>query len=315
VRIEKKVPMNNARRSVGKSSVVRLTDKKDSVNRAMIYAHWDEQGLVDDHVLYSLEKYRPWVSNLVFVSTNYKRKCRGLEQLCDRVLTRENTGFDFASWKAGLGVIDVSKYQEVVFSNSSIYGPFQPMESVFARTKETSADLWGMTISEEHKERHLQTYFFAMKKRVLLSKVAKNFWNDVGPFKKKREVIELFEMRLLKEFEREGFRVSAFFDGSKCLQIPWKEKIHHLVRHPKRIRQSLAYLKACRHKPYNPTHLQWRQCLDSGAPFLKIDLLRENPNQLRRSSILRWIRENTKYPLDLIERHLSRLNRVNSFFV
>lgn len=309
--IEKKAPMNNARRSVGKSSVVRPADKKDSVNRAMIYAHWDEQGLVDDHVLYSLEKYRPWVSNLVFVSTNYKRKCRQLEQLCDKILARENTGFDFASWKAGLGVIDVSKYQEVVFSNSSIYGPFQPMESVFARTKETSADLWGMTISEEHKERHLQTYFFAMKKRVLLSEAAKRFWDDVGPFQEQRDVIELFEMRLLKELELERFRVSAFFDGAKSLKIPWREKLVNLLRHPKKIRQSRAYLKACRYMPYNPTHLQWRQCVDAGVPFLKVDLLRDNPNHLRLGPIFRWIQKNTKYPLDLMKRNLSRIKRTN----
>jgi len=279
------------------------------MKRALIYAHWDIHGLVDDHVLYSLEQYRPWVSMLVFVSSNYKRRCRKLEKICDKVISRKNEGWDYGSWKAGLAILKLGQYEEVIFTNDSVYGPFQPLKNLFTQTKIVSKDIWGITISMEHHVRHLQSYFFAMKKRVLLSPVGKNFWGDVAAVKNQRELIERFEMRNLKEFEGEGFQAAALFDGSKNPELPWSEKLANLLRGPKRFGQSRTYLKACGFKPYNPTHLQWRQCVEAGVPFLKVDLFRDNPNHLRLGPVRRWIAANTDYPADLIHRHLSRLRR------
>jgi lipopolysaccharide biosynthesis protein len=288
--------------------IVQRACTDNSVDRAMIFAHWDPNGLVDDHVLYALERYRPWVSTLVFVSTNYQRKCRPLEKLCDKVIVRENTGFDLVSWKVGLEAIDADQYDEVVFTNDSIYGPLKPLDSVFLRGDVTAADLWGMTISEEH-ERHLQSYFFAMKRRALLSEIGKDLWTDVSPEKRQRDLVEMYEMQFLKEFERGGFRVRALFDGADAPDMPWSEKAANFLRWPPRVGLLRKHMRCLKHWPYNPTHLQWRQCMEAGVPFLKVDLFRDNPNHLRLGRVRRWIAENTDYPVDLIRRHQSRLRR------
>jgi rhamnosyltransferase len=282
---------------------------KDEVCRAMIFAHWDRNGLVDDHVLYSLEKYRPWVSTLIFVSSNLTRTSRPLERICDVVVRRQNKGYDYGSWKKGLGLLKIPAYHEVVFTNDSIYGPLQPMQNVFLRKEVTAGDVWGMTTSHEHNQRHLQSYFFAMKRKVLLSEYGKSFWRDVGGGINQRCVVEQFEMPFLKELEQEGFKVRTFFDAGRALEIPWREKVVNLMRGPKKFRSVRRYLDACRHKPYNPTHLQWRQCVDAGVPFIKADLFRDNPNHLRIGPVRRWIAANTDYPVDLIRHHQSRLAR------
>lgn len=288
--------------------IVQEACTNDFADRAMIFAHWDPNGLIDDHVLYALERYRPWVSTLVFVSTNYRRKCRALEQLCDRVIARENVGFDLFSWKVGLEAIEVERFDEIIFTNDSIYGPLKPLDSVFRRGEVTTGDLWGMTISEEC-ERHLQSYFFAMKRRAVLSDTGKDLWTDISPEKKQRDLIEMYEMRILKDFEREGFRVRAIFDGANASELPWSEKAANLLRWPPRIGLIRKHMRCLKHRPYNPTHLQWRQCVEAGVPFLKVDLFRDNPNHIRLGRVRRWVSENTEYPLELIRRHQSRLRR------
>ena len=82
--------------------ITRPKSEPGAVSRAMVFAHWDPHGLIDDHVLHAIRGYRPWVSKLVFVTTNYTRRCRELESLCDTVITRSNEGFDILSWKVGL---------------------------------------------------------------------------------------------------------------------------------------------------------------------------------------------------------------------
>lgn len=281
---------------------------RDAVSRAMIFAHWDPNGLIDDHVLYAIEQYRPWVSTLVFVTTHYHRRCRTLESLCDKVISRKNEGFDLLSWRVGLESIDVAEFDEVVFTNDSIYGPLQPMSHVFLKQHVTGGDIWGMTISEEH-DRHLQSYFFAMKRDVLLSDMGRDLWSGVMPTKRQRDLIEVYEMRILKEFEREGYSVRAIFDGADVPALPIAEKAANILRWPPRLGAVRRHLECLKHRPYNPTHLQWRQCVDSGVPFLKVDLFRDNPNHIRLNRILRWVREHTAYPVELIERHQSRLKR------
>jgi len=292
----------------GADMITQRSCTTDGINRAMVFAHWDPNGLVDDHVVYAIEKYRPWVSTLVFVTTNYQRRCRKIESLCDKVITRANEGFDLLSWRVGLESIEVDDYDEVVFTNDSIYGPLHPLADVFGRQQVTGGDIWGMTISEEH-ERHLQSYFFAMKRDVLLSDVGRDLWNGIVPMRRQRDVIEVYEMRILKEFEREGYSVRAIFDGADVPTLPLRDKVANIFRWPPRLRRMRRHLRCLKHGPYNPTHLQWRQCVELGVPFLKVDLFRDNPNHLRLSRIREWVKKHSTYPVELILRHQSRLKR------
>jgi lipopolysaccharide biosynthesis protein len=277
-------------------------------DRCLIYAHWDVNGFVDPYVLHALREYRSVAGRIIFVTTHYQRPCRELAELADAVIVRDNSGYDFMSWRAGLETIDVAEYAEIVFTNSSMYGPLWPIEAVFGSPTAQDNDLWGMTISLQHRL-HLQSYFLCMSRNLLTSEFGRNLWADIYPMKRKQDCIEAYELTWMSECLAAGFKVGALFDGRQHPTVPVAEQRANARRWPVADRRSRRYMRGVNTPPYNPTHLQWKQVLECGAPFVKVDLLRDNPMHLDTDRILRWIEDNTAYPVDGIRRHLGRMRR------
>lgn len=280
----------------------------DPARRCLIYAHWDINGFVDPFVLHALREYRALAGRVIFVTTHYQRPCRQLAELVDAVIVRDNSGFDFMSWRTGLETVDVADYDEIVFTNSSIYGPLWPMEAVFESPTALENDLWGMTTSLQH-GLHLQSYFLGMSRRLLTSDFGRNLWNEIYPMKRKGDCIEAYELAWLQECQAAGFNVGALFDARQHPTVPVAEQRANARRWSLVDRRCRRYRRGVNSPPYNPTHLQWKQVLASGVPFVKVDLLRNNPMNLDTDLIYEWIEDNTAYPVECIRRHLGRMRR------
>jgi lipopolysaccharide biosynthesis protein len=278
-------------------------------HRCLIYAHWDVNGIVDPYVLHALGMYRPAVDWIVFVSTNYRVPSPELDALADLIISRDNTGFDFGSWQAALAAIETSRFDEVIFANSSTYGPLWPIERVFESPAIRGADVWGMTISAQHVP-HLQSYFMGMTSTVLESPFGQRLWSDVRSSECKIDVIEAYELRWMARCEAAGLRVRALYDArldhpgipldwwlSECRRIG---PLRGLGRWSRR---------GTWHLPHNPSHACWRRVLESGVPLIKADLFSLNPYGLRLRPVRDWIERHTDYPYDLIRVHADRMAR------
>lgn len=276
--------------------------------RCLIYAHWDRDGVVDPHVIYALRQYRPAVDRIVFVSTNYQVPCRELEAVADDIIRRANEGYDFQSWRDGLAALGSSTFDEVVFANSSVYGPVWPIDRVFASPIARNGGLWGMSISCEQTV-HLQSYFMAMAWPLLMSEAGKKLWQNIRPFRDKARVIEEYELTWMSHCLAAGAPVSAFFDARHHHRVPFSERLANIVRWPPKLKESRNYRRAVRCANSNPTHLQWKQLLESGVPFVKVELITLNPYSIRLSRVFDWLEKHTEYPTDLIRRHRARLQR------
>lgn len=279
--------------------------------RCLIYAHWDVHGFVDPYVIHALRQYRPAVERIVFVSTNYRLRNRELEAVADDILVRDNVGFDFLSWREGLELVGADAFDEVIFTNSSVYGPVWPVERVFASPITGNGGLWGMTISRQHAV-HLQSYFLAMSRALLTSTVGRELWEDVRPLHDKTLVIELYELAWMERCLAAGIPVDAFFDDRQAAGPSVSEQLANVVRWPPRLAQTFRYRGAVRRTPSNPTHLHWKRMLESGVPFVKADLFSLNPYGLRLSRVYDWLERHTDYPTDLIRRHRGRLQRLRA---
>lgn len=276
--------------------------------RCLIYAHWDLNGFVDPYVVHALTQYRPTVQRIVFVSTHYQIRNRGIDDVVDDVIVRENIGFDFQSWKEGLGRIGLEAFDEVIFTNSSVYGPVWPFERVLASPTTRNAGIWGMTISQQHML-HLQSYFMAMPRHFLTSGAGQELWSSVVPFRTKADCIEACELTWMEKCLRSGVAVDAFFDARRSSSVPLGEQLANIVRWPPRASQGRRYRLAVRRGPGNPTHLHWKQLLECGVPFVKCDLLTLNPCGIRLSRVYDWLEQHTNYPTELIRNHIARLRR------
>lgn len=276
--------------------------------RCLIYAHWDINGFVDPFVIHALRQYRPAVDRIVFVTTNYRLRSRQLEAVADDILVRENIGFDFMSWREGLQTLTPHAFDEVIFTNSSVYGPVWPMERVFQSPTSENGGLWGMSISRHH-TLHLQSYFMAMSQWLLTSQLGQALWEDVIPFTDKGMVIEAYELAWMERCLAAGVPVDAIFDARRIEGIPVSEHVANLVRWPPRLALARLYRRAVRRGPSNPTHLHWKAMLESGVPFVKVDLFSRNPYGMRISRVYDWLQRHTDYPVEMIRRHQARLQR------
>ena len=274
--------------------------------RWIVFAHWDEDGVIDDHVKYALREYRKCAARVTLVSTACTNLPRDLEGVVDSFYVRDNQGYDFASWQHALRAESLPEWcKQVVFVNSSVYGPVLEVDRCFSRHEIAGAHLWGMSLSTES-ERHLQSYFMVMARTLLESTAGHQLWDAIKPYEHQRQVIDAYEVRLLRHVQQSGFTVRALFDGTHSRGIRLKEKIRNLLRGPQSRRR--LYCRSCRASTHNPSHMYWREMLNARVPYVKVELLRDNPFGLDTTRVLEYLEHRTNYPVELIRNHLRRVS-------
>ena len=156
---------------------------------------------------------------------------------------RDNVGYDFGAWAHALKLYPELFGASILYLvNDSMLGP--PTGDAFARmiarVRASEADLVGLTESHEHRW-HVQSYFLALKPRLLSSFALQDFFAQVRALDDKDAVIRAYEMALAPMVERSGHRIELLFPCPLAL---------------------------------NPTLYGWRDLIDRGFPFVKVLLLR-----------------------------------------
>ena len=288
------------------------------MRRAIILAHHDPDGVVDPHVVHALRAYRALAERLVLVSTSVDRLPDALADTVDTFLPRENVGYDFGSWQAGLrtlspsGGYGASGFDEVVCVNDSVYGPLFDPAPMFIDRRVDGADLWGMVISRQPPRHgggrprpHLQSWFLAARRALLASSCWHDFWSDVVPQPTKDDVISRYEVGLSERVMAAGFRIAALYDAGREPPPRWRDVAADLsVRRPF---GAWRLLKKIRRPFHNPAELFPRRLLAAGVPYAKVSLLRVNHYRLAPEAIRAAIRgAAVGFDPDLVERHLAR---------
>jgi 2-polyprenyl-3-methyl-5-hydroxy-6-metoxy-1,4-benzoquinol methylase len=149
----------------------------------------------------------------VFISTSASISESDLKKLagyCIRIISRENRGYDFFSWKVGLE--QYSHYHEhagLLLANDSVYGPLFDFGDIITRLENIDADIVGMTDSYRYYP-HLQSYFLYCKNPVVLSKEFINFFDQVEALQLKNAVIRKYEVGFSKIMGKQ-FRLAALY--------------------------------------------------------------------------------------------------------
>lgn len=126
-------------------------------NRTTIYVFYEKNGEVRDYVTYCLNGLKE-VARDILVIVNGKISSDGLQKLKDlnvEVLQRENTGFDFVAYKAGvehIGYDKLKSYDELILTNNSYYGPIYPFSEMFNEMAKRECDFWGINKHPEVKD-------------------------------------------------------------------------------------------------------------------------------------------------------------------
>lgn len=201
------------------------------VKRAAIFVFYDKDGIVDRYVEYLINNLRKTVETLVVVC-NGKLSPKGrvlFEALAEIVYVRENQGLDAAGYREGLvnclGWENVEQYDEIVLLNDTFYGPFSSFEKIFEEMNDCDIDFWGLT---EHYESqglaglgkngiypdHLQTYFLAIRKKMLCSREFHEYWDNMPVYNSFEQVVGMHEVLFTQHFRDCGFKATAYVELS-----------------------------------------------------------------------------------------------------
>lgn len=159
------------------------------------------------------------------------------------LIVRDNAGYDFAAWAHVLHLHpELLAAPTLYLLNDSVIGPSDParLAAVIARVRASEADVIGLTESHEYRW-HLQSYFLALKPRLLASHRLLRFFDDVRILDDKDRVIQSYEVRFTHDMEHAGYAVEVLFPSRLAL---------------------------------NPPLYDWRQLIADGFPFMKLLPLR-----------------------------------------
>lgn len=137
-------------------------------------------------------------------------------------MIRDNIGYDFGAWKDAINKFiidnDEEKYDELILTNDSYFGPFFGWKTVFEKMGTKNIDFWGMTKGTSYNFEeilvpvHIQSYFIVIKKRMLYSSDFKNYWKKIPYANTFMDCVARNEGLFANYFEKLGYRWEVFCD-------------------------------------------------------------------------------------------------------
>lgn len=187
--------------------------------RTAVYATFLPDGRMPERDLLYLRGLREVCDNIVYAANSpllpgEEEKLRGL---ASAAVCRWHGGYDFGSYRIGLrlarerGWLAPDRCRELVFANSSCYGPVRPFSGMFRTMERRRADFWGVTFNTQRSgEPHLQSFFLVFRRPVLDSGALEGFFAERTERATRAEAIERYEIQLTAHLRRRGFVPDAF---------------------------------------------------------------------------------------------------------
>ncbi len=290
--------------------------------RVALFIHFDPRGEVQPYVRQYLAALRDAGFSVLFSSNAGRLQEEALEAikpLCAGILVRRNVGYDFGAMREGMEHFGLPRAntEMLIIANDSVYGPLRPIDELIARIDFTAAELWSATDSWQQRY-HLQSYFLVAGPAALRHPAWRAFWARVRPVASKIWIIRHYEIGLTQRMIRAGLRCTALWPYSDLIRALDLENLAPeesespsrkadpvlQLRREHRLQTRAAF---GRNIALNPTSDLWRELLEAGFPFLKRELLRDNPTKI--PAVAEWRDEVARLSgadVSVIERDLQR---------
>lgn len=259
------------------------------MKRAVVFAHYDKQNLVDDYVIYYLKALKEVAQEIVFVSCNNLENPEKLDGIASHIIAQPHNEYDFGSYKRGFLYLQdrLQEFDELIFANDSCFGPFHPLGEIFDEMETKDCDFWGITKNNfgyrkkpNHffvKRPHIQSYFVVFKKDIFTKPFFAEFMMSVKHQEHKNLVVSNYEIGLTETICENGFKFEVYVNAY--------ERINNI------------------------TILKWRQIiLNHKMPFMKCSLPRYvNKNLTTVDGWQEIIAQVSDYPVEIMESNLKRV--------
>lgn len=252
------------------------------MSRLGIVVMYDKEGIVHDYLLYYLDSLKQVCDRLVLVvngmiqSTSLK-KCHSI---VDDIYVRNNEKLDIGAYLDAvynyLSLEECLKYNEVVLSNDTLFGPFKKFTQIFYDMSNIECDVWGLNINPLKYSYHIQSYFYCFKKQSI--KTALEYWRKI---------------KLPVSFSKSMY-VGAYELGLS----------NYLISMGKII---ASYSKKNHFDVFNMPQYLLRYC---DFPFLKKSIgsctLKKEIVEYNYMDSIEYIKKNSDYPIEYITKYLKK---------
>lgn len=270
------------------------------MKRLCIYFFYDKDGIVDDYVPYFLSAMKPLCEEVCVVvngdldSEGHKK----LKDCSDKLLLRENIGFDSWAYKHALeyyGFDKIKEFNELIMCNFTFFGPIFPLSEMFDKMEASKCDFWGIHkhpaieayMGETKITEHIQSHFIVFRKSILKDASFKEYWDTLKPVNNYNEAVGFHELRCTEYFEERGFISDCYIDKDKYFKLINSNASIFLAG--KQIREDRCPILKRKVFSFRHKHLEHLQADND-------DLV----------ELLKYIKDNSSYPLEMITTNISR---------
>ena len=266
-----------------------------SNEKLCFFSHYDKDNKISDRVIYYVNAIFQQGFDVVFISTSFGMRSDEIEKITgivSQVILRKNVGYDFGSWKTAYQCVDdIQHYSMLVIANDSVIGPVTSLTDMFKSMEKSEYNVWGITDNYEIKY-HAQSYFLAFDKTVLNSSFLDDFMSGIKVLKDKSSVINKYEIGLSQSALHYGFKVGAY--------CRYDDVVNHAKNENHKYKDMLAV------KQVNSTlwlsDILLKICK---TPFVKVELLRDNPHSVDLTETIAFIDYKSDFPIDYIKEYLN----------
>jgi len=204
------------------------------MKRLLMFVHYNKNNNLEDYVIYMLENIKTIFKKVIFISNSllYKDNLKKISGLYDKLITRENIGFDFGAWKEAIiqeSWEELSGYDNITLINDSCFGPLYDLSEVYNYFEKQNIDFFGLTdysrmeygmpITNGPIPQHIQSYFMCFKNNIIKSIVFKKFWDNVINEENVELVIQKYETQLTLILKENGFLCSSYIESKDLVNI------------------------------------------------------------------------------------------------
>ena len=261
-----------------------------------LFMHFDRRGAVRPQLLDYMRELAENARDVVFVTNAGKLRpeaLAALQGICACVIIRRNVGYDFGAWRDAIDHLGLprAETQEIICANDSVFGPLLPLGDTLRRLDYSRADIWGLTENWQVRY-HLQSFFLAFGPKAIHAEAFRKFWRAVRPVPSKFYIVKEYEVGITQAMIKGGLSCAALWSYEALIKLVSREALGRVFAddseggkadpiQKKRILQVIRIRDGvAKRVALNPTSDLWRQLLISGFPFIKRELLRDNPTKV-----------------------------------
>lgn len=266
------------------------------MRRAVIFAHFHPDGDIPPYTRRLIDFLQARSERFILVSTCLNSRAAGSLPHTMEVITRDNVGHDFMSYKTGWRQLDPpSIYDEIIIANDSIYlaNPLRLAKTI-DRLASVDADVWALTASQEHSF-HLQSFFVAFRTTAIAHPSLARFWENVSVLADKAEIVRRYERGLSVALKEAGLKMIAAYlaDSAAELRVMAKRKARgNFPRNWLLVGKMLLLPR----RRCNPTHFLWDEVLQR-CGIIKVELLKRNPRGIDLDQLPTYLPESVSREL------------------